>query len=60
MCFGSGSAPAPANIAAPPAPSQAPFQIERTKEKQAFSDGAPKADIRKFDLGLPASFQIPR
>lgn len=60
MCFSAPKAPTPTTIVAPPKPAETAMRIESSKDVTDRQTGdKPKADVRKFDLQLPASFTIP-
>ena len=61
MCFSTPKPPPVARVVAPPKPAERPDMVERSAEQEAQASGvAPRSDIRKFDLSLPASFTIPQ
>ena len=61
MC---GSQPKPPNVVKippPPAPAQGATEVTETVEGEEKSEqGVNRQTLRRFDIRLPASFQIPR
>jgi len=61
MCGKTPKPPSIREIPPPPAPAETAVQVRQTMEQSEQAQmGAARQTLRRFDVRLPANFQIPR